>query len=96
MSLSSYCSYGMSSSLTKASSRFGNELKEKACGWGKISVVEAQRSQTYTIEIKGGTPMVEINIKQQDVHTRRTGWKGVVKTFSRRINSQLKVSVRPL
>ena len=53
------------------------------------------RAMTHKLAIKGGSPNAEMLIKDQDIHTNRTGMKYIMKVMQSKIQSQLTVSIRP-
>lgn len=50
---------------------------------------------THKLAIKGGSPSAEMIIKDEDVHTGRTGMKYIMKVMKSKIESQLTVNIRP-
>ena len=51
---------------------------------------------THKLPIKGGAPNTEIIIKSEDIHAKRSGLGGIMKSITNKtVNSLLNVSIRP-
>lgn len=48
-------------------------VKELCCGWCKIPVEEFKKKQTLKVNIQGGSPYQEMEIKKDDVRNNRQG-----------------------
>jgi len=48
------------------------------------------------LQITGGSPLNNIAIGKEDIHTKRSGMKGFLKLFNNNIKSSLIVSFKPL
>jgi hypothetical protein len=55
--------------------KFPTSVAEMSCGWCQLDIMALERTATHKLTIKGGSPSAEIIIKDEDVHTNRTGLK---------------------
>ena len=75
----------------------GKKTTEMSCGWSQLELNQCERDiSKLKLEIKGGTPMNQIRIEDADVHTKRSGVKGLLKMFNSNIKSTLIVSIQPM
>jgi len=75
----------------------GKKTTEMSCGWSQLELNQCERELTKVkLEIKGGTPMNQIRIEDGDIHTKRSGMKGLLKMFNSNIKSTLIVTIQPM
>ena len=65
----------------------GDKVTEMSCGWCQLDSQLLDRAMTHKLVIKGGSPTAEMLIKDQDVHTNRTGIKYLMKVIGTKIES---------
>lgn len=63
----------------------GEKVTEISCGWCQMEMDKMDRAMTHKLAIKGGSPNAEMLIKDQDVHTNRTGMKYIMKVMQSKI-----------
>lgn len=71
-------------------------VTEMSCGWCELPVEELARGFTHKLTIHGGSPSAEVEIKDADLRTNRTGFKLVAKVFNNKVEKRLQVEVKPL
>ena len=75
----------------------GTRNTELCCGWAMTDDLTCAHRplNNFKLQVRGGSPTTEILIREQDVHTKRTGFQGLLKAFSSKITTQLAVSFKP-
>ena len=49
-----------------------DKIKEMCCGWSQIELEKLERDQNrLKLELRGGSPLTEVQIKNEDVHSKR-------------------------
>lgn len=75
----------------------GGKTVEMSCGWAKTEIATCEKDVTkIKLQINGGSPLNNLAIGKDDIHTKRTGMKALVKMFNKNIKSSLIVSFKPL
>lgn len=75
----------------------GKGIKEMSCGWAQTSLETCEKDVVkIKLPISGGSPLAQIAIGKEDVHSKRTGVKGLFKMFNKDVKSTLIVSFKPL
>ena len=72
-----------------------NQMVEMSAGWTKIEVTKLNTPATHILTLNGGTPRKMISINENEVLTRREGWRWVVKKITKKIISKLTIEVTP-
>jgi hypothetical protein len=73
----------------------GKKVSEASIGFCQENLATLTNgNKTIQLAIQGGTPTSVINIEKEDVHTKRTGFKGIQKMFGSDIKSSLKISYK--
>ena len=65
-----------------------------SCGWSEISLDELNRNQTHKLEIKGGTPTAQIEIKKEDLRNNRSGLKMLAKVIGVGADNKLEIETK--
>lgn len=71
-------------------------ITEMSCGWCELPYGELSRQMTHRLEIRGGSPHAEVEIRDQDLRTNRSGLSFMKKVLANGIEKRLAVEVRPL
>lgn len=58
-----------------------------------IRLFELLKSGPKSIALNGGSPIREMEIDRQDVRTRRSGWRTIVKAVTKSIETSLKFEI---
>ena len=70
---------------------------EWTVGWAQTPLQTCEKDVTkIKLEIQGGTPLNSIQISKDDLSTKRTGMKAIMKMFNANIKSTIIVSFKPL
>lgn len=67
---------------------------EISCCYGMIQLEQLLTPGPKVVKLEGGEPSKPVAIRQQDVQTRRDGWRNIVKKLSAAITSSLKIEVQ--
>jgi hypothetical protein len=53
-----------------------NKIVDMSCGWSEVDIRDLQikSSETFKLEIKGGSPGSAVDIKDEDVRNNRSGF----------------------
>jgi len=58
--------------------KIGDKVTEMSCGWCQLDSTVLDKGLKHKLPIKGGSPDAVMMIKDQDVHTNRTGFKYII------------------
>lgn len=73
-------------------------MEELSCGWCTIPLAELKDSSKTTIvkALQGGTPSEPVNIKDDEVMARRTGWRYVAQQFRGSASPSIRIEAKPV
>jgi len=70
------------------------QVIEMSSGWCSIDLHLLKQSKTHLLQLNGGGPQRQTTIDKDDILARRKGWRKVVKSLSKPIESKLKIEVK--
>ena len=71
------------------------KVTEMSCGWCELPLDELSRQMTHKLVIHGGSPTAEVEIRDADLRTNRSGLAFMKKVLGNGVEKRLEVEVRP-
>lgn len=77
--------------------KYGLKTKDMCCGWAEAPLTLCEKANAKVkLPIHGGSPQSRVNINKEDIHSKRSGVKGLMKVFNNNITSSLTVTFKPI